>query len=170
MRGGVHSDRTTALLVAASHAASRNCIAALPRNASVPPGCAACVLGPLRKHSEDEPRLSCGMRPGAVCARVHRWFKSTAMILFLNKRDLMEMKLAKKPLKKFYAPAAEEPGALDDLKSVRDAPRLAFPPSRAAVAWSAVAPSPRSTYARVESCGACWLCARVLMCSLCAHV
>merc|ERR1719240_509920 len=34
-----------------------------------------------------------------------RWFKTTAMILFLNKKDLFEMKLEKKPLKQYYAPA-----------------------------------------------------------------
>merc|ERR1711865_739723 len=36
-----------------------------------------------------------------------KWFKQTSVILFLNKKDLFEMKLAKKPLKKFYKPAAD---------------------------------------------------------------
>jgi hypothetical protein len=36
-----------------------------------------------------------------------KWFKQTAMMLFLNKKDLFEMKLAKKPLKKFYKPAED---------------------------------------------------------------
>jgi len=42
-----------------------------------------------------------------------KWFKQTAMILFLNKKDLFEMKLAKKPLKKFYKPA-EDSSITDD--------------------------------------------------------
>ena len=41
-------------------------------------------------------------------------FKQTAMILFLNKRDLFEMKLAKKPLKQFYAPAKADDSLGDD--------------------------------------------------------
>lgn len=36
-----------------------------------------------------------------------KWFKQTSCILFLNKRDLFEMKLKKKPLKKFYQPAQD---------------------------------------------------------------
>ena len=31
-----------------------------------------------------------------------KWFKTTAMILFMNKRDLFEMKLVKKPLSKYF--------------------------------------------------------------------
>lgn len=42
-----------------------------------------------------------------------KWFKQTAMILFLNKKDLFEMKLEKKPLKKFYKPA-EDSNIQDD--------------------------------------------------------
>lgn len=42
-----------------------------------------------------------------------KWFKQTAMMLFLNKKDLFEMKLAKKPLKKFYKPA-EDSNITDD--------------------------------------------------------
>jgi len=41
-----------------------------------------------------------------------KWFKTTAMILFLNKKDLFEMKLKKKPLKQFYQPANE--GSITD--------------------------------------------------------
>jgi len=36
-----------------------------------------------------------------------KWFKQTSVMLFLNKKDLFEMKLAKKPLKKFYQPAID---------------------------------------------------------------
>jgi len=42
-----------------------------------------------------------------------KWFKQTAMMLFLNKKDLFEMKLSKKPLKKFYKPA-EDSNIADD--------------------------------------------------------
>jgi len=42
-----------------------------------------------------------------------KWFKETSCILFLNKKDLFEMKLAKKPLKKFYKPA-EDSNITDD--------------------------------------------------------
>merc|ERR1719240_685453 len=42
-----------------------------------------------------------------------KWFKQTSCILFLNKKDLFEMKLQKKPLKKFYKPA-EESSISDD--------------------------------------------------------
>jgi GTPase SAR1 family protein len=41
-----------------------------------------------------------------------KWFKQTSMILFLNKKDLFEMKLQKKPLKQFYQPANE--GSISD--------------------------------------------------------
>jgi hypothetical protein len=43
-----------------------------------------------------------------------KWFKQTAMILFLNKKDLFEMKLAKKPLKQFYAQAKDDERLVDD--------------------------------------------------------
>ena len=36
------------------------------------------------------------------------------MMLFLNKRDLFEMKLAKKPLKQFYAPAKADDSLSND--------------------------------------------------------
>ena len=36
------------------------------------------------------------------------------MILFLNKKDLFEMKLAKKPLKQFYHAAKDDDGIKDD--------------------------------------------------------
>ena len=42
-----------------------------------------------------------------------KWFKQTSCILFLNKKDLFEMKLSKKPLKKFYKPA-EDSDITDD--------------------------------------------------------
>jgi len=45
-----------------------------------------------------------------------RWFTQTSMILFLNKKDLFEMKLAKKPLKQYYGPAA----SADDIKDDTD--------------------------------------------------
>jgi len=45
-----------------------------------------------------------------------KWFKQTAVILFLNKKDLFEMKLQKKPLKKFYKPA--EDSEITDDKSL----------------------------------------------------
>ena len=52
-----------------------------------------------------------------------KWFKQTSMILFLNKRDLFEMKLAKKPMKQFYAPAKADDNLANDQdpKQVRSA-------------------------------------------------
>jgi len=43
-----------------------------------------------------------------------KWFKTTAMILFMNKRDLFEMKLAKKPLSKYFP---EYDGGDDNFKN-----------------------------------------------------
>lgn len=43
-----------------------------------------------------------------------KWFKTTAMILFLNKKDLFEMKLAKKPLSKYFP---EYDGGDDNFKN-----------------------------------------------------
>jgi len=42
-----------------------------------------------------------------------KWFKQTSCLLFLNKKDLFERKLHKKPLKKFYR-QAEESNITDD--------------------------------------------------------
>jgi len=42
-----------------------------------------------------------------------KWFTNTSMLLFLNKRDLFEEKLKKKPLKQFY-PLAQQDDALTD--------------------------------------------------------
>jgi hypothetical protein len=36
-----------------------------------------------------------------------KWFKQTSLILFLNKKDLFEMKLKKKPLKQYYTDAKD---------------------------------------------------------------
>jgi len=43
-----------------------------------------------------------------------KWFKATAMILFLNKRDLFEMKAVKKPLSKYFP---EYDGGDDNFKN-----------------------------------------------------
>jgi len=43
-----------------------------------------------------------------------KWFRETAIILFLNKRDLFETKLQKRPLKQYYAPASKDDGLIDD--------------------------------------------------------
>jgi len=43
-----------------------------------------------------------------------KWFKATAMILFLNKRDLFEMKLVKRPLSKYFP---EYDGGDDNFKN-----------------------------------------------------
>jgi len=43
-----------------------------------------------------------------------KWFKATAMILFLNKKDLFEMKMAKKPLSKYFP---EYDGGDDNFKN-----------------------------------------------------
>jgi len=43
-----------------------------------------------------------------------KWFKETAMILFLNKKDLFEMKLAKKPLSQYFP---EYDGGDDNFKN-----------------------------------------------------
>jgi GTPase SAR1 family protein len=43
-----------------------------------------------------------------------KWFKATAMILFLNKRDLFEMKMVKKPLSKYFP---EYTGGDDNVKA-----------------------------------------------------
>ena len=93
------------------------------------------MLRPLaRPHAAAAPRLTalapaCLSPPAAVatpplCMLItlfdqivnSKWFKQTSMILFMNKRDLFEMKLAKKPLKQFYAPARES----DELKNDQD--------------------------------------------------
>jgi len=56
-----------------------------------------------------------------------KWFKTTAIILFLNKKDLFEMKLAKKPLKQFYQPANDSTITDDtDLKQCSEFFKAAF--------------------------------------------
>jgi len=43
-----------------------------------------------------------------------KWFTNTSMLLFLNKRDIFEEKIKKKPLKQFYPPAQEDDALTDD--------------------------------------------------------
>ena len=47
--------------------------------------------------------LCCG--GGGASAQIlnSKWFNDTSMILFLNKKDLFEMKLKKNPLNKYYS-------------------------------------------------------------------